>query len=368
MERCQVSPVSNHATSTDKPSKSTPAKHLVLVSGPGRSGTSAITGALSELGVHIPPPLVEANRSNPRGFFETRWVVEFHKSILAKASTYEFDPDPAAVERVQRIVDGRARRQLREWLAGAASTDSRQLAVKDPRTVWVHDLWADVAAENAMTTSYLTTLRHPAEVAGSREQYYGHSPDADRARAYAINKVAGWINVSLLNERQTRSNRRVFVRYNDLVTNWRSVMTTVQRSLGLEFTADVASTDEHPIDSFIAPTLYHVHTTWDDLDVPADLRTIADAVWAASEQLADDGSDDALEAEFDQLSEQYRKLFTSAAAITSDLRVTAVNDTLAKARRDAGRTESTGPPAAVDATRGTVKRVARAIKRRLPGD
>jgi len=118
-------------------------------------------------------------------------------------------------------------------------------------------------------------------------------------------------------------------------------------------TADVASPDQHPIDAFIAPTLHHVHTTWDDLDVPDDLRTIADAVWAASQQLADAGTDDALEAEFDQLSEQYRKLFTSAAAITSDLRLT-----------DADASSSTPNP--LDATKGTVKRVARAIKRRLP--
>ena len=351
-----MSPVSRAANRTERPTKSTPDKHLVLVSGPGRSGTSAITGALSELGVHVPAPLVEANRSNPHGFFETRWVVEFHKSILKKASTYEFDPDPAAVERVQRILDERARRELRDWLATAAAADSRQFAVKDPRTVWLHDLWADVAAENSMTTSYLTTLRHPAEVAGSRERYYGHSRDAERARAYAINKVAGWVNVSLLNERQTRSNRRVFVRYDDLVTNWRSVMQSVQDSLGLEFTADVVSPGQHPIDSFIVPNLHHVHTTWDDLDVPTDLRTIADAVWAASEQLADGGTDDALEAEFDQLSEQYRKLFTSAAAITSDLRLTAVEDVLAKAERDAR----------IASRRGTIKRVARAIKRRLP--
>jgi hypothetical protein len=378
-----VSTVSTQATPTGETSESTSTKHLVLVSGPGRSGTSAITGALSELGVHVPPPLVEANRSNPRGFFETRWVVEFHKSLLEKAKTYEFDPDPAAVDRVQRVIDGRVRRQLREWMAGAVAVDSQQFAVKDPRTVWLHDLWADVATENKLTTSYLTTLRHPAEVVGSRERYYGHNRDADRARAYAINKVAGWVNVSLVNERQTRPNRRVFIRYNDLVTDWRSVMTSVQRNLGLEFTADVASREPHPIDAFIAPALHHVHTSWDDLDVPAELRTIADAVWAASEQLADNGSDDALEAEFDQLSEQYRRLFTSAAAITSDLRLTAVQDALAKAEREAATKKpdvvpaavappklQATPPAVGDAGKRkvTVKRVARAIKRRLPGD
>lgn len=304
---------------------------LVIVSGPGRSGTSAITGALSALGIHVPGPHVAANRSNPRGFFETRWVVEFHKALLAMAHTYEFDPDPEAVIRVQTVVDDETRSDLERWLGSESEARSAgQLAIKDPRTVWLHDVWGRAAADHGLDTRYLTTLRHPAQVAASREKYYGQSADAIRARAYAINKVAGWVNVSLLNERQTRLNRRVFIRYTDLISDWRRVLGRVGESLALSFDSDLAPDRAHPIDDFITPSLHHMRTGWGDLDIPGDLRDLADAVWNASDQLAEDQPVGSLDAEFDRLSHQYSQLFSGAAAIASDLRLTAVEVALQK--------------------------------------
>ncbi len=335
-----------------------------MVSGPGRSGTSAITGALSALGVHVPGPLVEANRSNPRGFFETRWVVEFHKALLVKAHTYEFDPDPAGVDRVLGVADKNVRAELDGWLAEAVrNAEVDQLTIKDPRTVWLHDLWGEVAADHGLSTSYLTTLRHPAEVAGSREKYYGQNADQARARAYAINKIAGWVNVSLLNERQTRPNRRVFIRYTDLINDWRSTMRGVRDGLGLDFNSTLEPGEAHPIDEFITSGLRHVRSGWDDIEVPRDLRELADAVWDASERLADGQLDGSLDAEFDQLAEEYRQLFSGAAAMTSDLRVTAVELALDKAKRKAARQQTNAVKAVsapLRARRSAV--IARAIK------
>lgn len=70
---------SESAVPTRPPPPSEQDRHLVLVTGPGRSGTSAITGALGELGLEVPGPLVAANRTNPRGFYENRWVVDFQR-------------------------------------------------------------------------------------------------------------------------------------------------------------------------------------------------------------------------------------------------------------------------------------------------
>lgn len=352
-------------------------KSLVIVSGPGRSGTSAITGALDALGVHVPGPLVEANRSNPRGFFETRWVVDFHKALLAKAHTYEFDPDPRAVERVQAAVTEAVRDDLDRWLTSDSDYQSAdQLAIKDPRTVWVHDLWGKAAADHGLDVCYLTTLRHPAQVVGSREKYYGQNADARRARAYAINKVAGWVNVSLLNERQTRPNRRVFIRYTDLISGWRPVLGRIGESLGLRFDSDLTPGQPHPIDDFITPGLQHVHTGWDDLEVPDDLRHLADAVWNASERLTEEHSAGSLDAEFDQLSEQYDRLFSGAAAITSDLRLTAVEVAIQKAKRSAAQQQDaavraaiapfqTRQPSMIDRAIQRPRRAARSLRRRL---
>ena len=55
---------------------------LVLVVGVGRSGTSLLAGILGQLGFHIPQPEVQADDTNPRGFGEPRWVVDFHTRLL----------------------------------------------------------------------------------------------------------------------------------------------------------------------------------------------------------------------------------------------------------------------------------------------
>ena len=60
-------------------------RRLLLVVGVGRSGTSLMAGILCQLGFHIPQPEVKADETNPRGFGEPRWVVDFHTRLLQQA-------------------------------------------------------------------------------------------------------------------------------------------------------------------------------------------------------------------------------------------------------------------------------------------
>jgi hypothetical protein len=71
-------------------------RKLVLVVGAGRSGTSLITGVLSLLNYRVPQPEVMANATNPRGFGEPRWVVDFHAGLMRSRRISLFDARPAA--------------------------------------------------------------------------------------------------------------------------------------------------------------------------------------------------------------------------------------------------------------------------------
>jgi hypothetical protein len=75
---------------------------LVLVVGVGRSGTSLLAGILGQLGFHIPRPEVKANSTNPRGFGEPRWVVDFHAALLRSQRITVNDSRPAAWEPAAR--------------------------------------------------------------------------------------------------------------------------------------------------------------------------------------------------------------------------------------------------------------------------
>jgi hypothetical protein len=327
---------------------------LLMVAGPGRSGTSAVTGALSQLGVHVPPPLVDWNRSNKRGFFESRWVVDFQRKVLNRAHTYEFDADPRAIARIAEVADPKTRQQLTDWLKDAAK-GHQQLVIKDPRSVWLHELWIESVDTCGLSISYLTMLRHPTEVAGSRSTYYGTASDERQARDYAISKVAGWINVSLLNERQTRGQSRVYLRYTDLLSDWRTALGGVRDRVGLEFNADLEPGKPNPVDDFISPELHRIRTGWDELDVPAELKQIAEEVWAACERLADEGGDADVAATFDALAERYDRLYRDAAAIAHDTQISAASrassESAAKTRKELQRKLSEAKSAVAAAER-----------------
>lgn len=58
-------------------------RHVVVVLGVGRSGTSLAMQALDTLGVHTSDNMIPPNVSNPKGFFEDADIVNIHKSLLS---------------------------------------------------------------------------------------------------------------------------------------------------------------------------------------------------------------------------------------------------------------------------------------------
>ena len=69
----------------------------MVVAGSGRSGTSLFSGVLQRLGYHVPQPEVPADPTNPRGFAESQWVVDFHTRLLRAAGVQVSDARPARV-------------------------------------------------------------------------------------------------------------------------------------------------------------------------------------------------------------------------------------------------------------------------------
>lgn len=302
---------------------------LVLVTGSGRSGTSTLAGTLSHLGVHVPGPFLKENVSNPKGFFESRWSVRFHNGLAERAGIQIGDARPHAFGLAQQAVTAKDRERLSAFLQRSAAGRT-QTVVKDPRLVWFSPLWEQAAAGHGLETRYVTMLRHPAEVSASRVTYYStsaaqDSPEAQRRRRRdAILNVARWVNVSLLNERRTRGRARAFVRYTDLLTQWRPVLLGLGADLGLTYDVDVAAGTPCAVDDFIDGTLRRHEASWDGLDVPTDLRRVAQAVWGELEVLADHhGQDEAASARLDDLAEAYGDLLFVATALDTDERIAA---------------------------------------------
>jgi hypothetical protein len=274
-------------------------KRIVLVVGVGRSGTSLLAGILGQLGFHIPQPEVTADETNPKGFGEPRWVVDFHTRLMRRLRVIVFDARPVAFEKTAAVADDA---ELRTWLAGELA-QADDVVVKDPRLGWFLGLWQRCCDELSARTSQITMLRHPAEILTSARKNYGTwQSDASRA--------AAWLNVMLETERMTRGAPRVYIRYEDLLADWRAQMDRAGRALDLPLLTEIAPERAAAVDGFVDPGLHRHRVGWDELEVPASVRELCERVWA----LFDSGPDQA-PAELDAAHEEYRKLYREAEAI-----------------------------------------------------
>lgn len=309
---------------------------IVVVTGSGRSGTSTVAGTLKMLGSYVPQPEISPNEANPRGYFEPKWTVAFHKKVLAEAGVRTLDGRPVARE-LMRSVTGREDflTELRDWFA--TQLQGHQVVVKDPRIVWLRDMWSTVAADLGAETRWLTMLRHPAEVVGSRDRHYLAGANDTHRLARETANLAGWVNVGLANERASRGDRRAFVHYTDMISDWRSAMTVVGDRLGLTYDADLSAPGHHAVDDFIDVSLRRVQVTLDDLDVPANLRTIAETVWGGLVALALDPDDPEAMARLDEAREAYDQLFRHSEALVQDAIDFAIKDTRRLVRRNLNR-------------------------------
>lgn len=307
---------------------------LVLVTGTGRSGTSTMAGTFHHLGLHVPGPHLGADESNPQGFYESRWAVRFHRRITTAAGINDVDARPEALELARAVVDDRLRDRLRTFLT-EQSTGHDQVVVKDPRSVWAHQLWRTVAEELGLALRYVSMLRHPAEVVGSRTTYYSATDDERERRSYETCQLARWVNNSLVNEQQTRGHPRAFVPYTSLLEDWRPVLVSLADDLGLRYDVDVAAGAPSPVDTFIDPGLRRHRVTWEDLKVPAQLQDMAQSVWEDLVVLAAaHGADERASANLDRQAERYGRLFQDSADIAQDALATERTDAARRAQRE----------------------------------
>ena len=337
-------------------------RQLVLVVGAGRSGTSLTSGVFSQLGFRVPQPEVQANDTNPRGFGEPRWVVNFHARLMRQRKVGLFDARPAAWGATTAAAEAEnVAAELREWLRGEFAQSSR-VVVKDPRTVWFLPLWTSCADELDLSTFYVTTLRHPTEVLRSIRTTAGH-------RQTEASRAAWWICTMLNVEHATRAGRRAFLLYDDLLTGWEEQLRRVERTTGLPLLSVADAESRRAVDEFIDPSLRRVARGWDDVDVFPSLQKLADVVWEQLVSLTrDDGKDQAIWARLDGLHEDYERMYAEAEAMADS------SVTYAVRSRPARRKPTSSEGAAVRSKRGafrpqlppTLRRVLGRVKRTLP--
>jgi hypothetical protein len=286
-------------------SGSRPTPRIALVVGVGRSGTSACSGALAQLGYAVPQPELTADESNPKGFGEPRWLVGLQSRVLKRHGVSAFDGRPDVWAMLEGVRSGPPAGRLRTWLEEQLGQHER-IVVKDPRTPLLLGLWQTVLAELRVPTVAVTLLRPPGEVIASARRHYGGGR-WDAAR------LAGWVNVMLSSERLTRDLSRVYIRYHELLRDWRAELTRVAVPLNIT-DALGEPTRVQAVDAFLEPTLHREQATLDDVDAPDWLRAIVARLWDALVSLSQEESSE-IRAELEALRAEYDASYAQSIAV-----------------------------------------------------
>jgi GT2 family glycosyltransferase/glycosyltransferase involved in cell wall biosynthesis len=195
---------------------------LVIVLGMHRSGTSAVTELLQDVGVHLglAEELLPAAGDNPRGFFEHAGVKSINDAVLAKLGG-SWDAPPSLSPRWfadPRLAPQRARaRDLLTQMAADAPGD-RLVAVKDPRFSLTLPFWRELVD----IVHVVHCLRAPCDVASSLQRRNGF----ERPRSEAL-----WIDYTL--GALLDAPDALFVQYGELVGDTATVEAQLVCELGL---------------------------------------------------------------------------------------------------------------------------------------
>jgi|tagenome__1003787_1003787.scaffolds.fasta_scaffold20913249_2 hypothetical protein len=249
-------------------------RQMLVVAGSGRSGTSLFAGLAGRLGVHIPKPEVSANRSNPRGFGEPRWLVDYHNDLLSSVDVVVEDGRPEAWDLTDKVAeDQQVLGPLVEWFEDQFAENER-IVVKDPRLAWFLQLHRAAAAKVGADVRVATMLRHPAEVMRSRELAYG-------TRTGNTTRVVGWMTMMLGTEIRSRDLPRATVRYDDLLADWRSAMTQADATIGMGLLERSSAEQLAEADELVDPTLHRSAADWETLELPQRVLDLATRVYDA---------------------------------------------------------------------------------------
>ena len=141
----------------------------------------------------------------------------------------------------------------------------------------------------------------------------GRRTDAER-RVKETSNTAAWLNVALVTEAGSRGARRAFIRYDDLLADWRTALKQVSDQLDLGLPLD----EDRGLDAFLDPGMRRSQLTWDDIVLPDWLRDLAEDAWQQLGGLVLDPRGPAAGARIDALREAYDAHYAEAVAVSLD--------------------------------------------------
>jgi hypothetical protein len=289
-------------------------RRAVLVLGMHRSGTSALGGVISALGVAGPKTLASPNEWNPRGYFESPRIFTAHDELLA-AICSRWDDWRRLDPRQLDAEAGRHRQAIKELLIDEFG-DAPLIFLKDPRICRFVPFTLSILADLNISPVAVLIIRNPLEVAHSLQR---------RERFSLSKSVLLWIRHVLDAEFDSRGMPRCFLSYEDILTDWRRQVERIAAQTGLGW-PDRSDSSDIKIDDFLTADLRRERFSVDALaDHPAVVPLAGDVygtltaivTQGESKQLLD--RLDQMRTKFNEACRMFGPAFADVAAAQRDL-------------------------------------------------
>ncbi|MFC3322104.1 sulfotransferase family protein [Mesorhizobium cantuariense] len=279
----------------------------IVVLGMHRSGTSALTRAISLLGAELPKNMLGANPTNETGHWEPLRLMELHDRMLAEASSRwddwrPFEPSDLGASRlhfytaeIERLID-------EEY--GSAPL----FVLKDPRISRFVPLYADIMERMHVDVRYVLIERNPLAVIASL---------AKRDRFTMCFSALLWLRHGLEAERATRGRPRVFLSYEDMLDDWQDGIEAITSALGINWPRSEMEWQATLSNHFSENHRHHVASAY-QLEADPDINDWIKQAYRAMKALEKDPADgaamlqlDTVRGSFDSLSTVFGDAFFS---------------------------------------------------------
>lgn len=221
--------------------------NALIILGMHRSGTSLLTGLLSQVGVKMGRRLYAPQKGvNDKGFWEHEDIVDAHDELLLHLGSQWDDLLPLGNEWWKADVV----RPFADRLMSLVRRDFSNTyvwALKDPRMCRLLPLWFPLFSSQHISPTFICMNRNPFEVVASLQKRDGFSQE----KALVL-----WLSHSLSAERYSRGKPRIFIDFDQVVENPAEALLRIEQKASLVFPVSATEASKK-IKSFVSPDLRH---------------------------------------------------------------------------------------------------------------
>jgi hypothetical protein len=292
------------------PAAHSPEKSIALiVLGMHRSGTSALAGVLSLLGVDLGPTLEPPAADNQRGYFENMQAVSVNERLLGILGSGWSDVKPLP----DRWWESEPARRFTDEIRAIAIRNfggSSLWAVKDPRMCRLAPIWLPVLKDMNCEPRFIIMNRHPLEVAGS----LGGRDGFAEGKSLLL-----WLSHTMQSAKWSEGYRRVFVTYDQLLADWKGVAGRIAVALEVNWPRGLDESAGE-IEAFLSPQLRrHRLLAGSDETLPMIVLKTHKVIEKAAKDGESEDTSREMGSLYEELTEGF-KTYGSLASVEEDLR------------------------------------------------